>query len=99
MENMIDPLNKGSKSRNLSQEKGAETRRGHDEGIGSVKSNDHQDFLKGEISKIMSDDDERTPNVIFFIPQLTLISLHRQLAYRLTLAISYCPKISKAIPW
>lgn len=99
MENMIDPLNKESKSRNLSQEKAADSRRGYDEGIGSVKSKDHQDFLQEEISKIMSDDEERIPKVIFFIPEMTLISLHRQLAYRLTLARRDCPKISKAIPW
>lgn len=61
MENMIDPLNKESKSRNLSQEKAADSRRGYDEGIGSVKSKDHQDFLQEEISKIMSDDEERIP--------------------------------------
>jgi hypothetical protein len=99
MENMIDPLNKDSKSRNISQEKEPETRHGHDEGIGSVRSKDHQDFLQGEISKIMSEDEDRAPKVIFFIPQLTLISLHRQLAYRLTLTNRDCPKISKAIPW
>jgi hypothetical protein len=66
MENMIDPLNKDSKSRNISQEKVPDTRREHDEEIRSVRSKEHQDYLQGEISKIMSEDEDRAPKVNFF---------------------------------